>query len=104
MIYDDIIYNIISKFLIIQYYNNDFNYIKYIYNYIKCNLYEKHMLYFCKKIIILSHGYNNNNNLYYCYGYENKLLEWCFNNKDDKYDKYDKYNKDNIIKYIMINL
>ena len=76
-----IICNIISKFLIIQYnHDHNYNYIKYIYNYIKKHLNNDYMIYFCKKILILSYGYNNNDNIYYCYGYENILVEWCFSN------------------------
>jgi hypothetical protein len=81
LINDNIISNIISKFLIIQYnYNHNNNYIKYIYYYINKNLTIYHMLYFYKKILILSYGYRNNDYIYYCYGYENELLEWSFTN------------------------
>jgi len=77
----NIINKIIIKLLNLQYHITNLNIIEQIYKIIKNTSYY---IEFCKSILLLSYGYNNNDYLYYCYNYEMELFDWC-NNENKLY-------------------
>lgn len=90
---DYIITSLIDKLVKIQYLHNDIIIIKKLYDLIINNLNKDYLLFLSKTILCLSYGYNDNRYIYYCYGYENQLIDWCFND-----------NKQHLIKYLMVEV
>jgi len=90
---DYIITSLIDKLVKIQFIYDDIIILKRLYNLIINNLNKDYLLFLSKTILCLSYGYNDNRYIYYCYGYENQLLEWSFNE-----------NKYHLIKYLMVEV
>ena len=90
---DFIITSLIDKLVKIQYLYDDIIIIKKLYDIIIKNLNKDYLLFLSKTILCLSYGYNDNRYIYYCYGFENQLLDWCFCE-----------NKQFLIKYLMVEV